>query len=110
MSARLGYLGLIMIPHFKNATGKSAFSNSRAATRRNLSRIHVASGNPERSAASRKAFFSASDTRSSIYSSRGFLVFGRPGFAMELLYQQKSGECNFFLDKSGFCGYSNGMN
>jgi IS1 family transposase len=99
-----------MFPHFKNATGKSAFSNSRVATRRSLSRIHVASGKPERSAASRKACFSASDTRISMYSSRGFFVFGRPGFAIELLYQQKSGERKIYLDTSGLCGYTNYMN
>ncbi len=99
-----------MKPHFRNATGRSAFSNSRVAIRRSLSLIHVASGRPERSAASRKACFSAPDTRSSIYSSRGFLVFGRPGFAIELLYQQKSGERKIFLDTPGLCGYTNYMN
>lgn len=105
-SPRLGYLGLIMFPHFRNATGNSAFTNSRVAMRRSLSRIHVASGSPARSAASRKALFSDSDTRSSMYSSSGFFDFGLPGFGMALLYQQKQGEVKILLDMSCFCGYT----
>lgn len=104
MSARLGYLGLIMKPHFRNATGRLAFSSSRIATRRSLSLIHVAIGIPARSAASRNACFSGSDTRSSMYSSRGLSFLGRPRF-MTVLYPQK-----MVVDKPNFCGYSNHMN
>jgi len=43
-SAFFGYLGFIMMPHFRNATGSSAFSSSRVAMRRSLSLAHVARG------------------------------------------------------------------
>jgi IS1 family transposase len=109
-SARFGCLGLIMMPHLRNATGRSAFSNSRAATRLSLSRIHVAIGRPACSAASRNACFSDSVTRSSMYSSKGFFVLGRPSFGTALLYQQKQGERKIFLDMTGFCGYTIDMN
>lgn len=99
------------MPHFRNATGRSAFSSSRMATRRSLSLIHVAIGIPDRSAASLKAFFSDSDTRSSMYSSRGFSFLGRPRLRIDLLYQQKRCRVKkFVLDKTPFRGYSNDMN
>src|SRR2546422_3886966 len=101
-----------MSPHFRKATGWSAFSNSRIATRRSLSLAHVASGIPERSAASRKACFSALESRSSIYSSSGFSFFGRPRFAMPNYCTNKKrvSQAKILLDKPPFWGYSNCMN
>src|SRR5207302_11452705 len=97
-------LRLIMSPHFRNATGRSAFSSSRIATRRNRSLTQVARGRPAYSAASRKACFSAVESLSSMYSSSGFFFLGRPRFAIELLYQQKWGKCKIFLDTPLFLG------
>ena len=82
-----------MTPHFRNAIGSLAVSNSRLATRRRRSLIQVARGIPVYSAASRKACFSAVVTRSSMYSSSGLSFLGRPRFGMGLLYQQKM-ECS----------------
>jgi len=45
-----------------------------------------------------------------MYSSSGLSFFGRPRFAIELLYQQKWDRCNIFLDTPPFCGYSKSMN
>ena len=45
-----------------------------------------------------------------MYSSSGLSFLGRPGLAIQLLYQQKRDRCKIYLETSGFCGYINHMN